>query len=355
MNTLREYIVQQSVDEWIPWGGITLPHVLEQKDGSYLSIIKYEPYSAPEHPEIHLPNFPRGWAISTERQHYKNGVYGDYLIITWNPFYEKITRNVENLRTPGLFKGNTLHYFGEEMQEIVKELGKEIKVKLLEYQQIIDFLSFSLDFEYERVEMPEEPLYIDTLLSQDVAMSFGNNAISYIDPDGKVNRVILTSILGHPDLHNAFDQLNGVTYRYCRRLLCMPEDYTKDKLKEYTERWCKGRQYMLDGLLVPMTEGELFGPYAEAFIFCVPEDKVKEMVAYIRQVLSETSLSFVNEEFNLKEIWWGMCPGNFRANVNPLPETFTDIGSLLLHSEEIVEESYMDKVYAEIVNGGSGG
>ena len=45
MSLLKEYDVNNlAVEEWLMWGGITLPHVMQQKDGSCFSVIEYEPY-----------------------------------------------------------------------------------------------------------------------------------------------------------------------------------------------------------------------------------------------------------------------------------------------------------------------
>ena len=35
------------VADWLPWGGLTAPFVLENKDGSFLGIIKYSPLKDP--------------------------------------------------------------------------------------------------------------------------------------------------------------------------------------------------------------------------------------------------------------------------------------------------------------------
>ena len=45
MSLLKEYDEKNlAVEEWLSWGGITLPHVMQQKGGSCFSVIEYEPY-----------------------------------------------------------------------------------------------------------------------------------------------------------------------------------------------------------------------------------------------------------------------------------------------------------------------
>ena len=31
-----------TVADWLPWGGLTLPHVVQEKDGSYFGVIRYK-------------------------------------------------------------------------------------------------------------------------------------------------------------------------------------------------------------------------------------------------------------------------------------------------------------------------
>ena len=97
MSLLKEYDEKNlAVEEWLSWGGIILPHVMQQKGGSCFSVIEYEPY---EHDyltkKLDLPHFRRGWGIWNERQHTLTGDR-DFIVIFWNPFETKINPHIEN-------------------------------------------------------------------------------------------------------------------------------------------------------------------------------------------------------------------------------------------------------------------
>ena len=102
----------------------------------------------------------------------------DFVVIFWNPFETKINPNIENtLGGDTIKKENFLEYFGSELKKICKELSKVTRVKLLEYQELMNFLSFELNMEEIEVKMPDVPLYMDALLSQDVQFDFKANDI----------------------------------------------------------------------------------------------------------------------------------------------------------------------------------
>ena len=91
MSFLKEFeINNEDVAEGLMWGGLTLPHVMQQKDGSCFSVIEYEPYEKNILTKnLDLPKFRRGWAMWNERQHTMEGDR-DFIILFWNPFETKI-------------------------------------------------------------------------------------------------------------------------------------------------------------------------------------------------------------------------------------------------------------------------
>ena len=63
MNKIKEYHYNQTnVAEWLPWGAITLPMVLEQKDRSYLGMIRYS-LADKKDASFSCPAFRRGWTL----------------------------------------------------------------------------------------------------------------------------------------------------------------------------------------------------------------------------------------------------------------------------------------------------
>ena len=106
MSLLKEYDEKNlAVEEWLSWGGITLPHVMQQKGG-------YEPYERDYlTKKLDLPRFRRGWAVWNERQHTLT-TDKDFIVIFWNPFETKINPHIENTLGETVDKKNFLKYFG---------------------------------------------------------------------------------------------------------------------------------------------------------------------------------------------------------------------------------------------------
>ena len=60
-----------TVADWLPWGGLTLPHVVQEKDGSYFGVIRYKALPEDCVKKIESPSFKEGWSLWLERQIYK--------------------------------------------------------------------------------------------------------------------------------------------------------------------------------------------------------------------------------------------------------------------------------------------
>ena len=90
MSLLKEYDTNTvDVAEGLPWGGLTMPFVMQQKEGSCFSVIEYSPYekdllSKP----LKTPAFCRGWGIWSEHQHTPD-TDRHFFVLFWNPFTEK--------------------------------------------------------------------------------------------------------------------------------------------------------------------------------------------------------------------------------------------------------------------------
>lgn len=125
---------------------------------------------------LEFPKFRRGWAMWNERQNTLKGDR-DFIILCWNPFETKLNPNIENTLGEKVLKEDFLKYFGEESKKFCEEISKVTKAKLLEYQELMNFLSFTLNFEEIEIKMPDVPLYMDALLSQDVKFEFKANDI----------------------------------------------------------------------------------------------------------------------------------------------------------------------------------
>lgn len=323
--SLREYNVDITrFEEWLPWGGLTLPHVIENKDGSYISILEYEPYPY-DAPDLPLPEFPRGWAVWVERQHFAR-VSKDYIVLTWNPF-KLNTGRIKNTLGKPILAQDSRRYFGKETKAIEQKLNAITKVRLLEYQELLDFLSFTLSFRPHTAEMPEVPLYLDVLMSQDLDLRFGDNSIGLGE-----EKFIVCSLLGMPDLEKLFKGFHSISYRHVRRMLCVNK-YQADKLtKKYINGWCVNRRYVKKAIINGLTEGNFCGCYSEYFIFLFDDKDFDNFSGYMTELLMKIQASFRIESYSFKDIWWGSLPGIFRADIQYPVVYFRNLGELLQKS-----------------------
>lgn len=331
--SLKEYNVDMShIDEWLPWGGLTLPHVMQNKDGSFVAVIRYQEYPI-ESAKIHLPEFCRGWTIWIERQHGKkpeqeNYSYQDYLVVSWNPFILS-TKKVKNTLGPTITESDCLDYFGKEIRSLASVIAAVTSAHVLEYQEVLDFLSFSLDFDRHPVKMPEIPLYLDALLSQDINFKFEPNGIKLDD-----EHVIVISIMGEPQLKSVFHAFSSIPYRHIRRVCCMNEKQARKDIKKYTAIWCAGRKYVKKGIFEDIMVGDIKGYFSEYFIFNMNEKNYDHFMEFATDFLNRKKILYRIEQYNLKDIWWGSLAGIFRADVEPPVTFFPAIGDLLLHPDE---------------------
>lgn len=324
---LKEYFIDDTaVHEWLPWGALVRKNVMRNKDESYIGILEYTPGKrAVPNPQ----DFPlkKGWSLWSERQH---GAERDryFLAVCWNPFWGKISKTAENtLHDANVDRRQAADYFAKELETFTKAIGGTTDCSVLEYQEILDFLSFSLSIGETRLIMPEIPIYLDVLLSRDLRTDFQENGITLNDKP--LVAFSLPSLPRGETLDTLFQAFGKTSYRYVRRLLAFDHDGAKDEIKGYMERWCDHRGYVKKaiskGLVLPLS-----GYYSEQFFLTVPADAHERVLQYCRTVAGSLRLPFILEDFNLKDIWWGNLAGCFRANINPVITGFDSLGDFLI-------------------------
>ena len=325
MSLLEESSINNTaVDEWLPWGGITRPAVMEQKDHSYFSVISYLPWDRYIFSDnVTFPEFRRGWGLWSERQHTLAGDY-HYLALFWNPFTEKNKSYVENSLGERIAKDETLDYFEQEVQKFTKQIRQVTVARLLTYQEIMDFLSFSLSMGDNRVEMPEDSSCMDVLLSQDIKFRFDANDI-YIND----KRVLIVTLPGLTEPNILFDKFANIPFRYVHRLLMFNQDETKKDLNRYAGHWCSGRKTMLKRIEQDIF-GNINGYYYNGFIFHVPSNEYDNFRLYVTNELTKLEIPFIIENYNLKDVWWGSIAGNYLANITPPLVGFSSVTDLLI-------------------------
>jgi hypothetical protein len=331
MASLNEFGLQSTaIEEWLPWGGIIRPSVMRQKDGSMFSIITYDPYTTDLSSTLPLWEFCRGWAMWNEHQHAVGSRAQDYLIIGWNPF--ETNGRIENALRPGIMAVGSVDYFDQEIHRFLADFQKLTAARLLEYQEIMDVLSFSLSMGEDRQEMPDCPLYMDALLSQNVDFEFGSNDVFI---NGK--RICAVSLFAPDGANDLYQQLEHVTYRHVRRMLLFNKKQAKHDLLKYTSRWFPTRS-----VIRHMATDDLFGDYngyyTDTLLFPLDEEHDAPFQAELRGILNQAELPYIVEEYNLKEVFWGSIPGLFLANAYPPVTGFHDLSEFLHATIEIKEE-----------------
>lgn len=352
MSLLKEFkIKNDEVSEGLMWGGITLPSVMQQKDGSCFSVIKYDPYekNCPTK-NLNLPKFRRGWAMWNEHQHTLNGD-NYFLIIFWNPFETKENSYLENTLGAKVDKKFFLKYFSAEVEKIYQEISKVTRAKLLEYQELMNFLSFSLTLEEKEIKMPEVPLYMDALLSQDEKFEFKANDI-YIN--GK--KLLILSL---PDLSNVweiFEKLSQYEYRYVRRILIFDEQESEIELKKYCGNWCSNRKIMLEEIEKGILS-KFNGYYWNGFIFLLDTSAYAAVDKILKENMTLQESLFVFEKYNLKDVWWGSLAGMYLANITPPIVGFDSAEEFILKKESAKakkQENKFQKILEEMENVSNG-
>jgi len=329
--SLQEYTINdQDVDEWLPWGGLVRESVVKNKDDSFFGVIAYVPYPKKDDKKIKYREYRKGWVIWTEKQH-REGEDRCYLIVCWNPFY-RMTHIAENaLGAASVSESEAALYFEKELSSIAKDLSKVTTCKVLAYQDVIDFLAFSLSLGDEKITMPEVPLYLDVLLSQDLQVEFLENGLAI-----NHKQLLVFTPLSIPSmsimniLYQAFEK---VPYRYVQRLLLFDQKSAEADLNKYMDKWCSGRKYVKNALKADLLSN-LNGYYSNNFFFLLDEENYQKVDHYCRNIMETLGLSYVVESYNLKDVWWGSLAGIFRANINPLVTGFDCLDDLLVHPTE---------------------
>ena len=318
----------ERVEDVLAWGGIVKPSVLRQRDDGFFSVIEYAPYSkklVADFPEE--KNFCAGWAIWIEHQHTAN-FDNNFLVIFWRPAVVKTGAYIENTFADKISENKSLDYFCIEVEKFFDALSKVTPAKLLEYQDLTDFLSFTLSHGENYSEMPETPLDLNALLAQDNPFDFGDNDIFV---NGK--RVMILTLPTIPNPKIFYKYFADVPFRHVQRLLFLGEEELEEKWREYAKDWCPGRKTMLRRVERDIFS-ELDGYYYNGFIFQMRGDEYENFMEYAKSKLLESEVFGRFEKYNLKEVFWGSLPGLHYANVTAPFVGFSSLNDLLLHEDD---------------------
>jgi len=326
----KEYdIDDEDIAEWLPWEGIVRPTVMKNKDGSFFGVIEYIPYISSE--KIKYCNYQNGWNIWSEKQH-RQGNDRYFLTISWNPIYDRALKAENTLTACFVDEKKATDYFAEEIQTLTNDITAVTTCHLLEYQEILDFLSFTLSFGENSVILPENSLYLDLdiLLSQDLNVKFLGNDISMNEKTLLV--LTLPSILEMSIMNILYKAFAGITYRYVQRILLFGKKMAQEDLEKYVSNWCNGRKSLRETMTANLLSN-LNGYYTASLFFLLSDDDYDKIRDYCKEILNTLEIPYFLENYNLKDVWWGSIPGIFRANINAPITGFSSLDELLVQRE----------------------
>ena len=333
----KEYSLEnKEVQDWVVWEALTHESVLRSKDDSVLGVIRYKPFQRKEGAGISLPAFSQGWVMNIEEQHGEEGE-ACFLTLTWNPFLSLKGDKVENAL--GENAAMSIDAMEQHMFSVLDTLASrfppEAEAKILKYQEIIDYLAFSLSHGRLYVEMPDVPVDLDVYLTQDFTANFSKNLITF----GEETFLILTlpAFLGAMEktLRRIIEEMarGGIPCRHVQRILFFDE---KEARKEMERRdrmglWCRSRKYIKELIEAPL-HGKFHGYYNNTLVALVKTENYARTVAYLRKLFYETQEFYIIENFNAKQRWWGTIPAHFRAGVAAPICAFQNLEDLLMAS-----------------------
>ena len=339
----KEYrLDNKGIWDWVAWEALTHESVLRNKDDSVLGVIRYKPFVQQKGEKIDLPAFSKGWVMNIEEQHGEAGE-ACFLTLTWNPFLNLKGDRVENAL--GENSSMTIEAMEQHMFSVLDTLASrfppEAEARILKYQEIIDYLAFSLAHGRLYVEMPAVPVDLDSLLTQDFSADFSKNLITF----GEETFLVLTlpAFLGcmEETLRRIIEDMTrtGIPCRHVQRVLFFGE---KEARKEMERRdrmglWCNSRKYIKELIASPL-HGNFHGYYNNTLVGLIPTADYGKIVRYLRQLFYETQEFYIIENFNAKQRWWGTIPAHFRAGIAAPICAFQSIEELLRASGKDKEE-----------------
>ena len=323
-KTKKFGLESRDVEEYLPWGGIIRPGVMRQKDNSYFSIIEYKPYEVYDNKLLDTKKWDwrRGWVIWNEHQHVPDNEGKDFLVICWNPFHSTTGKVINTLDRVISMQKETA-YFEKKVKDFLKEFSTVTEVKMLEYQALMDVLTFSLNFGEKQVGMPDVPLYIDALLAGSIQLRTTENNV-YINN----KELFIISINGGMDEAKIYPMLKNISFRHSKRLLCFNKKQAAKQIAKYTKTWFPKRM-TIRNMAMDNIISNFNGYYTESLLFLLDEENASDFKNYAISLLQANGIAFITESHNLKSVLWGTIPGLFLANTKPPIQGFSSMTEFL--------------------------
>ena len=336
MSWKEYHLDNKTIADWLPWGALTHENVMRNKDDSVLGVIRYKRFDPPQSipfydwkNPIFLPPFRRGWSIWLEEQYTEGGDVECFLALCWNPFL-KDNEVVNGVKDEPQSLYDMEYDLAVTLRRMAWSFPKEAEATVLSYQEIVDYLTFSLTLGRTHVAMPDIPVDLDIFLTTGIDLDFASNHVRLGDEQFLV--LTLPSVVGsqEPVLRQITEDLHGagIPCRHVQRLLLFDKTEAEKELRNYTGKWCPSRKYIKD-ILTGHTLQRLNGYYNNQTVALVSQEDYARTEAYLEKLLGMLGIPYIVEDFNAKDLWWGSLPGLFRAAVVPPICGFRTIEELL--------------------------
>ncbi len=317
--SIQEYCVDLTkIEERLPYGGMITDAILRNKDGSLFCVFAYD-YDCGA---LCLP-FGDGWCFWSEKQHFSENDNRNTLTVLWNPHCDRTGKLINDDGQKKRTGKDAKAYFTAQIEAI----RAKNKLRLLEKEDVLNYLSACLVMESVRRAYPKLLLYLDVVLSKDLDFRLSGNRVFI----GKKRLQIVTIPQLAPSAMNAlFSDLQPFCYRFSRRFISFGASSAKKEWERYTKRWCGGRASIRSFLKAAcFTSARQPGYLQNSFVFFVEENEDERKEALL-QVFEKRKTIYCVEDYNFKDAWWGTLPGLFRANLTPPISALNESGDLLL-------------------------
>lgn len=323
--------------DWLPWGALVKSHLMMNKDSSLMATFLYNQILVVED-DVMLGAFEKfseffkglgsGWGINVEVQKKEERTENReqriqyYLTFVYLPDRK--------------YKGDGKAVFEKGLLRVRESFGVLCDLRLLEGQEYLDYLRSTICFNGSKVEMPEIPMYLDALLTQEIEISIedeeavvNESAFQVVTPMGFVSE----------NIHEVLSCVNrlGFDYRFVVRFLFMGDADAKKENERYRKTWFQGRRSAMKLLDYPDFEG-VFGYYMAAFVVSDSEELgvrsegvgARRKAERVEGVLNGLGIVTIVEDYNLQDVWFGTIPGMVRSNVFAPILPVHDVNSLLI-------------------------
>ena len=193
---------------WLSWGGLILPEVVRNKDGSLMGFVRYGNGGGTGKLGM---DYPEGWAMWLDIQHLQ-GREALTLCLLWNP----MKKGKSSIAWNG--------YGGEQVEarkrvdhflRVLLKLEKESASlspgsRMLRLGEVLTYLKTALQMVPEEVPMPDVPLYLDAVLSRDMDMKLYAPGSADKNRLNIRNREIVVIRLNQEDMGKRMELMNRV-------------------------------------------------------------------------------------------------------------------------------------------------